>query len=59
MNDGLICSNGKAIKKLANLEHTEIIRSNEVYSNTGIIDLPKMWSPYYKITKSLVFGFRV
>ena len=35
------------------------IRSNEAYSNTGIIDLPIMWSPYYKITKRLMFGFRV
>jgi len=51
--------NSKAIKKLINLERAEILRSAEVYSNTCIIDVPKIWSTNYKITKRLMFGFRV
>ena len=44
----ILPSNSKAIKKLTHLEREEIIRSNEVYSNTCIINVPKMWSPSYK-----------
>ena len=51
--------NRKAIKKVTNLERAEILRLTEVYSNTGIIDAPKIWSTNYKITKRYLFGFRV
>ena len=47
----ILSSNSKAIKKLTNLERAEILCSNEVYSNTCIIDVPKIWSTNYKITK--------
>ena len=46
----ILPSNSKAIKKLKNVERAEILRSNEVYSNTCIIDVPKIWSTNYKIT---------
>ena len=55
----ILPSNRKAIKKLPNLERAKILRSNEVYSNTCIIDVPKIWSTNYKITKRYLFGFRV
>ena len=55
----LLSSNSKAIKKVTNLKRAEILRSNEVYSNTCIIDVPKIWSTNYKITKRYLFGFRV
>ena len=44
----ILPSNSKALKKFTNLERAEIIRPNEVYSNTCIINVPKMWSPSYK-----------
>ena len=40
------------------MERAQIKRSDERYSNTCITDLPKMWSPNFKITKRLMFGFR-
>ena len=59
MNDGYFAFKHQNYKKLTNLERAQIKRSDERYSNTCITDLPKMWSPNYKITKRLMFGFRV
>ena len=55
----ILPSNSKDIKKLPNLERTKILRSNEVYSNTCIIYVPKIWSTNYKITERYLFRFRV
>ena len=48
MNDGYFAFKQQSYKKLTNLERAEIIRSDEVYSNTCIINVPKMCSPSYK-----------